>query len=322
MIDFLKSGNRLEKFKVLVIGDLMLDHYIYGNSKRLSPEAPVPVVVFEKEDYMLGGCGNLFRNLNAFNLECGLISVIGDDYSGKIITTELNKLNIETTSLFVSERRPSTVKKRIISRNQQIVRVDTEETEDLSDLEEKMLINQFCSEYLNYNLVIISDYSKGVVSNNFSSMIIEKCNQNGIKVFVDPKKQDFFSYSNASLIKPNLAEAELAYGKRIDSLELVKDAANFIKSKFSIGTVVITLGSKGIFYSSDTSELIPGIDVSISDVSGAGDTVMASLALGECFGLKMNESVIFANTAASIVVQKFGSSVTNIKDVLKHINNE
>jgi len=317
-----KKIKLIQNFKVLVFGDVMLDHYVFGNSHRLSPEAPVPVVVFEKEEHMLGGCGNLYRNLKAFNLECGIISLIGEDYSGKIIADKLNNLSTIKPSLYVSEFRPTTLKKRIISRNQQIVRVDTENSENLSALEESELFKLFCSEYLNYDLIVISDYSKGVVGESLCSKIIEKCRHKGIKVFVDPKKQDFSCYANASLIKPNLAEAQLAYGRKIDSLKSLKDAAKFIKSKFFIDTVIITLGSEGIFYSSDKDELISGFDVNISDVSGAGDTVMASLILCECMGLTVRDSVRFSNAAASIVVQKFGSTVTNIESVLKQMDYE
>jgi D-beta-D-heptose 7-phosphate kinase/D-beta-D-heptose 1-phosphate adenosyltransferase len=321
-MDLFEGFKNINKFKVLIIGDLMLDHYIFGDSKRLSPEAPVPVVVFEHEDYMLGGCGNLSRNLKAFNIECGLISLIGDDFSGKLVTTELEKLGIGTNNLVVSRTRPTTVKKRIISRNQQIVRVDTEAVVDLSLEEEAELSVIFLNNYLQYDLVVISDYSKGVITNKLSSIIIENCKKKRIKVFVDPKKKDFKSYSFATLVKPNLYEAELVFGKKIDSIELLKEAADEIKSNFGIGTIVITLGPKGIFYSSDNYGLVPGIDVSISDVSGAGDTVLASLVLCECLGLSLKDSVRFANVAASIVVQNFGTTVTTIENVLNQFSYE
>ena len=300
----------------------MLDHYIFGDSKRLSPEAPVPVVVFEHEEYMLGGCGNLVRNLRAFNIECGLISLTGDDYSGKLVMAELEKLGIGTDNLVVSKTRATTVKKRIISRNQQIVRVDRETVTDVTFEEEAELVDIFLNTFLKYNLIVVSDYSKGVITKKFSSIIIESCKKNNVKVFVDPKKQDFKCYSFSSLVKPNLHEAELVFGKKIDSLELLKEASNMIKSNFGIDTIVITLGPKGIFYSSVNEGLVPGIDVSISDVSGAGDTVMACLVLGECLGLSLKDSVKFANVAASIVIQKFGSSVTTIENVIKQLSYE
>ncbi len=313
----------ISDIRVLILGDLMLDHYIFGYSKRLSPEAPVPVVSFESERFILGGCGNLLRNLRSFGVDCGLLSVVGEDNEGRILLDHLNKLEVDVSGVFTSKSRPTTLKKRIISGHQQIVRLDTESTEDLSDDEESFVLNKFSNDIHHYNLVVISDYSKGMISSRLISQVIKECAKLGTKVFVDPKKIDFSSYANISLIKPNLFEAELAFGKRINTPQLMEEACKFFISNFFIDSVVLTMGDQGIFYSTrEECGMIDSYKVNISDVSGAGDTVMASLVLCLALGMNMKEAVSFANAAASLVVQKFGSEVTTVEEVLKQISYE
>ena len=182
---------KVSDIRVLILGDIMLDHYIFGNSRRLSPEAPVPVVSFESERFILGGCGNLSRNLRAFEVECGLLSVVGEDIEGRILLDHLNKLEVDISYVLTSKLRPTTQKKRIVSGHQQIVRLDTESTEDLTVDEQNFVINRFNKVFHDYNLVVISDYSKGMISPRITSHVLKECAIRGTKVFVDPKKKRF-----------------------------------------------------------------------------------------------------------------------------------
>jgi D-beta-D-heptose 7-phosphate kinase/D-beta-D-heptose 1-phosphate adenosyltransferase len=306
--------------RVLVVGDVMLDHYIFGNSSRLSPEAPVPVVVFDTEDFMLGGCGNLLRNLDAFEIRTTLITVVGLDSFGERISEELSKLKHNKAVLIKSAQRRSTSKQRIISRQQQIVRLDSESTMNLSEEEESDFLMTFRHELNSCDLVVISDYNKGVISETLAEKLISLCNVSGVDVFVDPKKKSFACYSKATLVKPNLLEAELAIGQQLDSILNIGQAARRIRENYQIPNIVITLGSRGVFYLSDEEGFVNGLEVKIADVSGAGDTFLAGLVYGHIRGWCILDSVKFSNCAASIVVQNFGSVVTSVKDVNKLLN--
>lgn len=307
------------KKRVLVIGDIMLDHYIYGNSHRLSPEAPVPVVNFDREEFMLGGCGNLLRNLDAFQVETTLITVVGSDDSAYSISKELSMLKFSKLVLMRSDNRRTTVKQRIISRQQQIVRVDTESDHELSIQEETDLLFFLKQEVSDCQLVVISDYAKGVITESSSRLIIQICNDLGVEVFVDPKKRDFSCYANSTLVKPNLLEAESSIGKSLSTIDDFRSAANFLKATYGIGTVLITLGAKGVYCASKEEGFFPGFKVNISDVSGAGDTFLAAFVYCYIRGWSTEEAVRFANCAASIVVQRFGSVVTSVDEVLKKL---
>ncbi len=321
MIDKISFKN-LKKYKVLVVGDIMLDNYVFGNSNRLSPEAPVPVVNFISERTMLGGCGNVLRNLNSFDLSYDILSIIGDDLNGKKLQNELINLGVDLKGVIICKNRPTTEKKRIISGTHQLVRIDTESTDDISSFEEDKLLDRFFKIINGYNLVILSDYAKGVLTKKVCFEIINKCNSLGIKVLVDPKSNDFSKYAKANLIKPNLSEAQAVIGKKISSQESMIETSNYLKKRFEIENIVITLGEKGIFYSSNENGIVSGIKTSIFDVSGAGDTVLASLALCLCLSLSLKDSVVFANAAASLVIQEFGSEVTTIDKILNQLNYE
>lgn len=306
--------------KILVLGDLMIDHYVFGNCNRISPEAPVPVFEKNKEKFMLGGAGNVVNNLAGFEVNCDLVGVIGDDIIGEKLSEILN-LNkyISTDGIFVDLNRKTTLKQRFIAGGQQLLRVDSETKFNISVVIEKKILDFINTRLNDYEIILISDYNKGVVTEHLCEKVIELCNSNGIFVMVDPKGDNFSKYRNANLIKPNLKEFMLVM--KIDNIqpsELSKIAESF-KKNLGIDKLVITLGESGIFFSDDYSEIIPTNATNVYDVSGAGDTVFASLAFCLMNNISLDDSCKFANAAASIVIQKFGTETTNINDVTRKL---
>jgi len=319
---FSEFKNRCSNPRVLVLGDIMLDNYLYGDASRLSPEAPVPVVNYTRQELMLGGCGNVIKNLVEFGINTGIISVVGRDSIGAIIEKQLISLSVDIQGLIKSENRPSTEKMRVIAQNQQIVRFDREATFDIDEMEVSQLKKEFDLMILDYDLVLISDYSKGVLTDAFCRYVISRCNDLKKLVMVDPKISNFNKYSGAFLVKPNLAEAKLISGSRLDSVDELISATNFIRAEHNINSVVITMGSKGVFYNFGPHGKVDAHRVGVYDVSGAGDTFFAALTLCIILGVRLSDAVIFSNAAASIVIQKFGSQVTSIDQVLKFLNDE
>jgi D-beta-D-heptose 7-phosphate kinase/D-beta-D-heptose 1-phosphate adenosyltransferase len=312
----------LGNYKVLVIGDIMLDNYVYGKCTRISPEAPVPVFEILSEEKMLGGAGNVLKNLKSFGVQTDILSIVGNDEDGNTLKELILEIGVPIESVFTSSKRCTTLKKRLIAQSQQLIRIDNENNNDIETEDENRIINFLNQKINEYDLVLFSDYAKGLLSKNLCSSIINLCNSNNIKVIIDPKGKYFDKYSNAFLIKPNLAEAELIMNQKLDSLDSLKKGAFILKEKYNLKKVVVTLGGDGIFYSDTDEKIIPTINTKIYDVSGAGDTVFASLAVCLLLGISLEDAVKFANVAASIVIQKFGSESTTIKEVLNKINNE
>lgn len=314
-MDYKRLLNFGEK-KVLVIGDIMLDIYQYGKCNRISPEAPVPVIDFFNEEKMLGGAGNVLKNLVSFGASCDIISVIGEDLSGTIVQEKLNELKIPTKFLIVDRTRCTTEKNRIVSSGQQLIRIDKEDKHSIASEIEDKIINYVNDNIKNYDVILFSDYLKGLLTERICSDIIKLAKNNNITTLVDPKGSNYKKYEDIDLIKPNLKEAELLIDKKIQSKEDIRLACIKLKSLLRCKQVVITLAENGIALLDDSFEIIPTQSFQVFDVSGAGDTVLASLAI--CLKQKYSliESCSFANKAASIVIKKFGSSVTTIKDVI------
>jgi D-beta-D-heptose 7-phosphate kinase/D-beta-D-heptose 1-phosphate adenosyltransferase len=309
-------------FRVLVIGDLMIDNYLYGKASRLSPEAPVPVVEYSHQELMLGGCGNVIKNLVSFGISVSIVSVIGEDQNGVEVEKQLIDLGVDVDGLFKSNSRVTTEKMRIIAQNQQIVRFDREVTFDLSSRDEIAVCDRIDTIIHNFDLVLISDYSKGVVTDAVCRHVIKICNDIKKFVMVDPKTKNFLKYSGANLVKPNLVEAEVIVGKKLDTLDSLNSATEYLRLNYNISSVVITMGSLGAYFNNGIQELVKGYNVNVYDVSGAGDTFFAALTFCKLLGLDIKESIKFANAASSIVIQRFGSQVTTPNEVLKLLSDE
>ena len=321
-VDFDKLFSDISKMKVAVIGDVMLDTYWWGNVERISPEAPVPIVALDKREKRIGGAGNVALNVQALGTKVALISILGDDEDGVHLKQLLLDNNIDTRFIFESKKRITTNKIRIISRNQQMMRLDAEHTEDLDETDETKLQNQIEKYILSEkpNVVILEDYNKGILTQNIIENTIELCNKNNIPVTVDPKRKNFFSYKNATLFKPNLHEAITGLNLLVEnvSTELLTDIHARIKKKLNHNISLITLSEQGIFYQENNKKnIIPSHRRNIADVSGAGDTVIAVASVVYAATKDINLVAEVANIAGGIVCEEVGTVPVNREELLE-----
>jgi D-beta-D-heptose 7-phosphate kinase / D-beta-D-heptose 1-phosphate adenosyltransferase len=312
--DKFKRGSEV---KILVIGDLMLDYYLVGKCNRISPEAPVQVVDIKEERNVLGGAGNVVRNLIDFNVQVGVLSVLGQDETSKIITTHLEDLKVKQYITFDAARH-SSIKNRILVDNQQILRFDRETKEGISSDSEKKLITEFDKLLKEYDLIILSDYAKGVLTDNLIKYVINESKKFDKKVIIDPKGPNFTKYSGAFLLTPNKAEAELATNRILNDDDSIESCLKLMKDKYDLEISMITLSENGIAYYDQSFHKRKTYAKEVYDVTGAGDTVLASLGLGFALELDLDTIVGFANAAAGLVVGKTGSSTTNIDEVKQY----
>jgi D-beta-D-heptose 7-phosphate kinase/D-beta-D-heptose 1-phosphate adenosyltransferase len=303
--------------KVLVIGDIMLDVYQYGKCNRISPEAPVPVVDFLNNEIMLGGAGNVLKNLVSFGANCEIVSIIGDDETGNVVIEKLKELYIETNSLFVDKTRRTTEKCRLVASGQQLIRIDKEDKHVISLKLEDEIIKYVNNNIERFDVIVFSDYLKGLLSDRLCTSIIKLARSKNILTLVDPKGANYKKYVNIDLIKPNLKEAEILLEKTIHTLEDIKKACETLKDMLKCKYVVITLAEKGIALFHESFNIIPTKSCQVYDVSGAGDTVLASLAICLKKQYSLFDACEFSNKAASIVIREFGSSTTTIDEVIK-----
>lgn len=311
---------RASEIKILVIGDLMLDYYLIGNCNRISPEAPVQVVEVKEEKHVLGGAGNVVRNLVDFNVSVGILSVLGQDETSKMITNHLEELNVRHYIKFDTKRH-SSIKNRILVDNQQILRFDKETKDSISSDSEAKIIAIFNSLITEYHLVILSDYAKGVLTDTLIKHVIKESKKLGKKVIIDPKGSDFTKYSGAFLLTPNKAEAGLAMNRLLKDDESIKSCLKHMKKVYKLGISMITLSEDGIAYFADSFRKRQTYAKEVYDVTGAGDTVLASLGLGFALELDLDNIVDFANAAAGVVVGKSGSATTNIEEIKRYYKN-
>jgi D-glycero-beta-D-manno-heptose-7-phosphate kinase len=309
------------KKKILVIGDLMLDTYLWGHSERISPEAPVPIIQVNKVEHNLGGAANVALNLSSLGCDVFLVGLIGSDPEGEILKTLLDQSNIDFTSLVQFDSRPTTVKSRIISHDQQVIRADRELTHDLSDESNNELQGLVSSIINDVDGIILEDYNKGVLNAGSISKIINLAKDTDKPIYVDPKEKNFDLYKNVRLFKPNLSEFRSLY-KENTSLE--KDGFN-LKKNINADILMITRSADGVslFVDSDYYD-IPTKARSVHDVSGAGDTVIATFTLSDLCGATPKESVLLSNFAAGRVCEEVGVvpiSLTMLNEMIEHHNN-
>jgi rfaE bifunctional protein kinase chain/domain len=303
--------------KIAVIGDIMLDEYIIGKIERISPEAPVPILEVEEERHVLGGAANVANNIKALNGEPILFGVIGEDQGGEKIINLLSNKNIKHI-LVADKERPTTLKTRLIALNQQIVRMDREKKHPINkDIQEK-LISEFKKHINEIDLIILSDYAKGVLTPEITQKIINIAKDNNKEVIVDPKGKDFSKYENATLITPNEKEAKIATNLE-EEWDLIKGAQKLMEIIKGKG-IVITRGEKGIFLLENNKFFeIPALKSEVRDVTGAGDTVISVLSLGLSTGTDILSACIIANFAAGCVVRKFGTSTLSTDELISII---
>ncbi len=301
--------------KILVIGDLMIDEYLWGNCERISPEAPVQIVDIKKETTVLGGAGNVISNLLALGASVEVLSVVGDDEVGLLVKAMLTKQGAKA-SLIEQKGRKTSRKTRLMASHSQVVRYDKESKNNISVQSVKSLYEKFQEKINSYDIVLLSDYNKGVLTNDLLDKIISYSNKKGKKVLVDPKGSDFTKYKGAYLLTPNKKEAELASGIKIESDIDLKDALFKLKDEVSLAVSVITLSENGIAILEDDKVCVkPTVAREVYDVTGAGDTVLASLGFALSLGCDISTSVEFANLAAGVVVGKIGSATASLDEI-------
>jgi D-beta-D-heptose 7-phosphate kinase/D-beta-D-heptose 1-phosphate adenosyltransferase len=309
-------NNLNPKIKVLVIGDIMIDHYIYGNCNRISPEAPVQVVEIQKEEYTLGGAGNVLKNLISFKCVVDVISVIGNDEHGALVIKELSDCGIIGDGMLTDNSRCTTVKSRVLASNHHLIRLDRENLSEIPVEIETQLIKILKNKIDLFDIVLISDYNKGLLTRSLLKEIFTLCRLKGIPTLVDPKGLDFAKYRGAHIIKPNKKEAAQATGIAIKDHESLKQACASLKEITQCDKVIITLSEEGIaFYAENELTLIPTKAMGVIDVTGAGDTVLASLGVSLASNQSLQEACEFANHAAAIVVSKVGSAVATFEEI-------
>ncbi|MEE3705285.1 D-glycero-beta-D-manno-heptose-7-phosphate kinase [Campylobacter sp. CX2-8023-23] len=299
--------------RVLVVGDLMIDHYIWGSCDRISPEAPVQVVNIKNETKRLGGCGNVVSNLITLGAEVGVISVVGDDELGSEILKLLKDRGAKIELVIAQKGRKSSQKSRIMVSHQQVLRLDTESVSDIDCADE--IVGKFQGILDSYDIVLLSDYGKGVLSDYLTKQIISITKNSSKMVLVDPKGKDYSKYKGATLLTPNKKEASEALGFVIDSDEKLELALKSMKMNYELKYSLITLSEDGIGLLDDEVKKFPALAKEVFDVTGAGDSVLATL--GYCLASKMSieEAIANANLAAAVVVGKVGSADASWKEI-------
>lgn len=306
----------IEKVKVAVIGDVMLDTYWWGHVERISPEAPVPVVSIDRREQRLGGAGNVALNLRSLTQNVSVLSVIGNDDDGSILRNTLKENNIEESGFLVSKDRLTTNKIRIISRNQQMMRLDSEHITDLNANEQAdffTIIENFIHSH-KPDVIILQDYNKGVLTEQIIQKTIALCKKENIITAVDPKRKNFFTYKGVTLFKPNLKEVRESLN--LLSEEVTPNSLNQIHSELNQRLEhqisLITLSEKGMYFRSEnTGNIIPSHRRNIADVSGAGDTVIAVAALVYAASNNINLMAEIANIAGGLVCEEVGTAIIN-----------
>jgi D-beta-D-heptose 7-phosphate kinase/D-beta-D-heptose 1-phosphate adenosyltransferase len=305
-------GN-LAKQRIAVVGDIMIDEYLWGDVSRISPEAPVPVVRVESVSARLGGAANVAQNLRSLKVGASLVSVCGSDNEGERLLAMLKKIGCSTTCIHKSTTRPTTVKTRIVARQQHVIRVDREQTSDLTSGEAAILLKGFLKTIKTADAVILSDYAKGVVSPGFIASALDICKQNKLFIAIDPKDRHFEAYRGVSIITPNLKEAHSILGLPIrhcsdtDVCELGWRIIDLLDLPY----LLITLSERGIALFERTNRTafhLPTRARTVFDVTGAGDTVISVFAAALAAGAKPVEAAFIANAAAGLTVAEVGTA--------------
>jgi rfaE bifunctional protein kinase chain/domain len=320
-IDFDTLFTEFSSIKAGVIGDVMLDTYLWGHVERISPEAPVPVVALDKKELRIGGAGNVALNLVSMGAQVSIISVMGDDDDGHALSKLFQSNGIDTTFLIQLESRITTNKARVISRNQQMLRLDSEITRDLSEKDEKALFESI-ERYINTEkpaLIIFEDYNKGVLTESLISKVIALCKEHDIVTTVDPKRKNFLSYKGVDIFKPNLKEVKDGLNLLIDEVndEVLNNIHRLLKEKLDHRISFITLSEKGVFYRDETGYgIVPSHIRNIADVSGAGDTVIAVASLIYATTRRIDMMAEVANIAGGLVCEEVGTAAINKSKLL------
>lgn len=300
---------------ILVVGDVMLDHYLWGKCERISPEAPVQVVDVQNESTVLGGAGNVVNNLLSLGAKVSVLGVIGDDDNGKTLLKMLSDLGADAQGIVTQNGRKTSRKSRVIASHQQVVRFDSESKENINEESEKALIAEFEKCVARVDVVLLSDYGKGVLTKGFTCKAIALAKKYQKPILVDPKGEDYSKYSGATLITPNKKEASIATKIAIKDDESLQKAGTLLRESLGLEYAIITLSEDGMAIFDEGFEKIPTVAKEVYDVTGAGDTVLASLGFALSCGFTIKKASSFANSAAAVVVGKLGSATVSLDEV-------
>jgi D-glycero-beta-D-manno-heptose-7-phosphate kinase len=315
-VNFEELFDRFRGMKIGVLGDVMLDTYWWGHVDRISPEAPVPVVALDRKEYRIGGAGNVALNLSCLGATVSILSVIGNDDDGTTLTKLLTENRIDTSFLLRKNSRITTSKSRIISRNQQMMRLDSEITNDLSSNDENELIDAV-EKYIvseKPRALILEDYNKGVLTEHVIGKVIELCRRNNVISTVDPKRKNFLSYKGVDIFKPNVKEVKDGLNLLIEDINkpMLDSIHEKLEKKLSHEISFITLSEKGVYYrQNNTSRIVPSHVRNIADVSGAGDTVIAVASLLYAATKDVDLMAEVANIAGGLVCEEVGTVAIN-----------
>ena len=312
---------RAKGIKALVVGDLMLDEYLWGKAERISPEAPVQVVDIVREDLRLGGAGNVANNLIALGCAVTVCSVIGGDENGTILQHVFTGKGVDVSGIFEDPLRRTSKKSRVMAAHQQIVRIDWESREPLRPEFEEKLTRFITEKSADCDVILVSDYLKGVLTEGVLGTIAEAGSKHGIPVVVDPKGSDYRKYSGATILTPNRKEAELASGVKVVDEESLTKAAESLLRRGKLAALLITKSEEGmsLFQASGQTVHIPTVAREVYDVTGAGDTVLAVMGLVLASGRDLIEAAWFANVAAGIAVGKLGTSTVSPAEIINEV---
>lgn len=316
--------NRFKGLKIAVIGDMMLDCYFRGDVKRISPEAPVPVIEVENEFFRFGGAANVALNILKLGGIPYSVGVVGSDNDGKIFNSLMKESKIVSDGIVIDNSRPTTSKIRIIAGNQHVVRIDKESKKNISDKIEKKIFDYLLAHIKNLDGIILQDYNKGVLKPSLIKKIIQLAADKNILITVDPKFNNFFEYKNVSVFKPNRKEAEDVLGIKITSDEDVSKTGQILLQKLNAKNIMLTLGSEGIavFEQGKPEKRMPTKARRVADVSGAGDTVIATLTMALAAGGNIVEASYLANYAAGIVCQEVGIVPIELNILFNTVGND
>lgn len=313
--------NEFEGKRIVVMGDLMLDEFVWGRVRRISPEAPVPVVEVERQTLALGGAGNVVSNLVALGARPTPLGVVGDDADRERMRSRFHDLQVSTNSLVVDSARPTTLKTRVIAHNQQVVRADRESRASISAEIEDEVITRFQNEIEAADAIVVSDYNKGLLTARVLASTLAKARERGITVCLDPKLRNFTYYQPVTVITPNHQEAAEAAGLMIEDERSLVEAGHKLLDLIDCRAVLITRGEEGMSLFTGGGEVthIPTVAREVYDVTGAGDTVIATLALALASNASLVEASVLANHAAGVVVGKVGTATVTREELLATI---
>jgi D-beta-D-heptose 7-phosphate kinase/D-beta-D-heptose 1-phosphate adenosyltransferase len=315
---------RFPQASVLVVGDLILDHYIWGRVSRISPEAPVPIVHVDSESVRLGGAANVFNNILALGGKADLCGVIGSDETGRMLLKELGSKRSGRGGVVIDQDRPTTRKSRVIAHNQQVVRYDVERRGELKSMIQKRMLRYVESRLRELSCLVVSDYDKGVVTATLMSELTRLAALRHVPVIVDPKVEHFGYYKGVTVITPNHLEATQAAGLHGDGDQTIQEAGTTIRQRLGCQAVLVTRGERGmsLFEGDGVSWHIPTQARQVYDVTGAGDTVVGAMALALAAGASMREAATLANQAAGIVVGMVGTATVSAKQLAEALDRE